>query len=73
MSGQYADDRNLAARQSLWAYAAGPTLAARALDLAGLPGTATVMDVGCGNGSHLAELRARGHRGHGSRRAAPSG
>jgi SAM-dependent methyltransferase len=63
VTGQYADDRNLAARQSMWAYATGPALAARALDLAGLDGADTVVDVGCGNGSFLAELRSRGHRG----------
>jgi SAM-dependent methyltransferase len=60
---QYGDDDRLAARQSLWRLRTGPALAETVLDLAALHGTETVVDVGCGNGAYLAELRRRGHRG----------
>jgi len=61
---QYADDRNLAARQSIYAYSD------RAVDLPreviaslNLAGNEIVIDVGCGNGAYLAELAKRGHAG----------
>jgi SAM-dependent methyltransferase len=60
---QYATDAHLAARQALWLGYGGPPLAQVALDLAGLRGDEVVVDVGCGNGHYLAELRRRGHVG----------
>jgi SAM-dependent methyltransferase len=61
---QYRTDANLVARQSLycWQYPR-LELAPLALDLAGLCGSETVTDVGCGNGAYLAELARRGHTG----------
>ena len=58
--GQYADDRNLHARQRLWALQVPSfDIAAWVLDLAGLrPGT-RVLDAGCGNGIYLRALRER--------------
>ena len=58
---QYGDDRRLAARQRLWQ--TGPSLIDRVLDLAAIPSTAAVLDVGCGNGLYLSALRERGHTG----------
>jgi ubiquinone/menaquinone biosynthesis C-methylase UbiE len=61
---QYVDDRNLAARQSIYAYQQPfVDLHALVLDLAGLDGDERVFDVGCGNGAYLRALRARCHRG----------
>jgi SAM-dependent methyltransferase len=61
---QYRSDANLAARQSIYAYQHPRIdLPARVLDLAGLPAADVVADVGCGNGSYLAELTRRGFRG----------
>jgi SAM-dependent methyltransferase len=60
---QYAGLERLAARQSLWALRAGPALHTTVLDRAGLTGSETVLDVGCGSGIYLAELRRRGHTG----------
>src|SRR6266481_8185883 len=59
---QYRTQANLAARQSVYACQhPAINLAAAALDLAALSGAETVLDVGCGNGSYLAELVRRGH------------
>lgn len=61
---QYGDDRNLAARQSIYSYQQ-PRLDLHnsSLDLAALRGDEAILDVGCGNGRYLAELRSRNHRG----------
>ena len=55
--GQYADDRNLRARQRLWRYQ-DPYLdiVAWVLDLAGLAPGQRVLDAGCGNGEYLRAL-----------------
>jgi SAM-dependent methyltransferase len=61
---QYGDDRNLATRQSIYSYQRPQlNLHARSIDLAELTGDESVLDIGCGNGRYLAELRTRGHRG----------
>ena len=60
---QYAGTGRLHARQSLWDLRSGPPLRTVVLDRAGLAGTESVVDVGCGNGIYLAELRRRGHVG----------
>lgn len=60
-SGQYATDANLLARQRLWQFQEPPfDLFAWVLDLAGAHPGCRVLDAGCGNGSYLARLRARG-------------
>jgi SAM-dependent methyltransferase len=64
LARQYGDDRNLAARQSIYSFQRPQlNLHASSIDLADLAGDESVRDVGCGNGRYLAELRARGHRG----------
>jgi SAM-dependent methyltransferase len=65
---QYATDANLAARQRLWAtsrHVPAFDLFSWVLDLAGLvpAGTASVHDLGCGNGSYEVALGRRAHRG----------
>ena len=61
---QYGDDRNLAARQSIYAYQQPISdIWGGSLDLARLRGDETILDIGCGNGLYLGALRARGHRG----------
>jgi SAM-dependent methyltransferase len=61
---QYVTDRNLAARQSIYAYQRPALdLPAAVIGLIPLTGSETVADVGCGNGYYLAELARRGHRG----------
>jgi SAM-dependent methyltransferase len=60
---QYANDRNLAARQALWRNRPAPSFQSTVLDVAQLRGDETVLDAGCGNGLYLTELRERGHAG----------
>ena len=61
---QYADDRNLAARQSIYSYQRPRRdLYNSSLDLAALNGDETVLEIGCGNGRYLSALHERGHRG----------
>jgi len=61
---QYADDRNLAARQSIYAYSERQAdLPALVIDSLRLSGNEAVVDIGCGNGLYLAELARRGHAG----------
>ena len=60
---QYADDANLRARQRLWESQQPPfDITGWVLGLAGLVAgfDGRVLDVGCGNGMYLRELRARG-------------
>jgi SAM-dependent methyltransferase len=59
--GQYADDRNLRARQRLWRHQ-DPYFdeVGWVLDLAGLAPGMRVLDAGCGNGLYLRGLRERG-------------
>lgn len=58
--GQYADDRNLRARQRLWrCQLPFFDIAAWVLDLAGLTPGMRVLDAGCGNGIYLRALRKR--------------
>ncbi|HEY3833037.1 MAG TPA: class I SAM-dependent methyltransferase [Acidimicrobiia bacterium] len=58
---QYADDRNLGARQRLWTYQRPSfDLMAWTLDLADLRQGQSVLDLGCGNGAYLRALAARG-------------
>jgi SAM-dependent methyltransferase len=64
LGSQYKTDTNLSARQSLYAFQRPRHDIARlVIDLAGLNGTESVADVGCGNGVYLAELARRGHLG----------
>jgi SAM-dependent methyltransferase len=64
LGSQYKTDTNLAARQSLYSFQRPRHDVGRlVIDLAGLTGTESVADVGCGNGVYLAELARRGHRG----------
>jgi SAM-dependent methyltransferase len=59
--GQYADDRNLNARQRLWrCQVPFFEFTAWVLDLAGLSPGMTVLDAGCGNGAYLRAVRERG-------------
>lgn len=61
---QYPDGRNLAARQSIYAFQVPKVELPRwALDKAGLSGRELVADIGCGNGAYLTELARRGHAG----------
>jgi SAM-dependent methyltransferase len=61
---QYKTDVNLAARQSIYAYQhPRVNLQARVLDLAAPAPSDTIVDVGCGNGTYLAELARRGFAG----------
>ncbi|MGD0704145.1 MAG: methyltransferase domain-containing protein [Trebonia sp.] len=61
---QYRTDANLAARQSIYAYQEPHIdLRGRVIDLAAPAAGETVCDVGCGNGTYLAELARRGFAG----------
>jgi len=61
---QYRTEKNLAARQLVYAYQQPKIdLAATVIDLAALGGAETVAEIGCGNGIYLAELTRRGHAG----------
>jgi SAM-dependent methyltransferase len=61
---QYRTDANLAARQSIYSYQQPPLdLAELVVDLAGLAGPESIVDVGCGNGRYLAEAARREHGG----------
>ena len=61
---QYATDGNLAARQAIYRFQQPRrVLWQDTLDLAGLRGDEAVLDAGCGNGSYLAALAQRQHRG----------
>jgi SAM-dependent methyltransferase len=56
--GQYADDRNLRARQRLWQYQSPYfDIVGWVLDLARLSPGLQVLDAGCGNGEYLHRLR----------------
>jgi ubiquinone/menaquinone biosynthesis C-methylase UbiE len=58
--GQYADDRNLRARQRLWrCQVPSFDIAGWVVDLAGLAAGMRVLDAGCGNGIYLRALRER--------------
>jgi ubiquinone/menaquinone biosynthesis C-methylase UbiE len=61
---QYKNDRNLAARQSLYRFQQPPQpIWTLAIDLAELRGDEPVLEVGCGNGGYLGVLHQRAHRG----------
>jgi SAM-dependent methyltransferase len=61
---QYANDDNLAARQSIYSFLRpAMDIFNGSLDLADLRGDESILDVGCGNGRYLGVLRTRGHRG----------
>ena len=61
---QYQTDANLAARQSIYSYQQPRIdLQGRVIDLAAPAAGETVCDVGCGNGTYLAELARRGFAG----------
>jgi SAM-dependent methyltransferase len=60
LPAQYADDRNLRARQRLWTCQVPSfDIAGWVLDLAGVMPGMRVLDAGCGNGMYLRALRAR--------------
>ena len=66
MASQYGDDRNLAARQSIYRFRRARdrrTFYDVVLDLAELRGDEVVLDVGCGNGQYLRTLGMRAHAG----------
>jgi ubiquinone/menaquinone biosynthesis C-methylase UbiE len=61
---QYASDANLSARQAIYRFQQPRIRNSEwTVDRAGLRGDERVLDLGCGNGLHLAELARRRHRG----------
>lgn len=61
---QYATDRNLEARRSIYVFQEPPIdLPAEVIGLLPLTGAEVIADVGCGNGVYLAELARQGHTG----------
>ena len=74
--GQYADDRNLYARQRLWQHQVPFfNVVGWVLGLAGLAPGMRVLDAGCGNGAYLRALAGYAVRTAGCdlRRDAPGG
>jgi SAM-dependent methyltransferase len=64
LTEQYRTDANLRARQSIYAFQQPVIdLPAAVVHLLGTRGNETVVDVGCGNGRYLSELRKQGHTG----------
>jgi ubiquinone/menaquinone biosynthesis C-methylase UbiE len=64
---QYANDRNLRARQRLWQEQQPPfDLVAWVIGLADVSPGDVVLDVGCGNGTYLRSLQAQGVRAMGA-------
>ena len=62
---QYADDRNLSARQRLWQNQTPFfDIAGWVLSLAGLSPGLRVLDAGCGNGEYLRALAGHVPAGH---------
>jgi SAM-dependent methyltransferase len=60
LAGQYADDRNLRARQRFWQHQEPYfDIVGWVLDLAGVTPGMTVLDAGCGNGAYLRAMAAR--------------
>ncbi len=63
-SDQYRTDRNLRARQAIYEFQRPRIdLPKEVVDLIGAEGKEAVVDVGCGNGRYLAELKRRRHAG----------